>query len=82
MEKGNGKVLFALLAGAAVGTAMGLLFAPNSGKDTRKQVSESFKDLNEKLTKETEQITQKAKELLNKSEETLNKVKAKAKEAV
>ena len=81
MDKGNGKVVLALLTGAAVGAALGLLFAPNTGKETRKQLNDSINDLSDKLSKETEEITKKAKELIDKSEETLNKVKSKAKEA-
>lgn len=38
-KKGNfGKFLMAALIGGAVGTALGLIFAPKSGKETRNAI--------------------------------------------
>ncbi|GAB2773099.1 YtxH domain-containing protein [Salinimicrobium soli] len=35
-----GKILLGILSGAAAGAALGMLFAPKKGKETRKQIAE------------------------------------------
>jgi gas vesicle protein len=41
----NSKVLAALLAGIAAGAAIGLLFAPEKGTDTRDKLNDSLRNL-------------------------------------
>lgn len=48
----NTKVVVALLAGLAAGAALGILFAPDSGDETRDRLSESLKKLGDSI-KET-----------------------------
>ncbi|MDB5285992.1 MAG: hypothetical protein JWR05_941, partial [Mucilaginibacter sp.] len=48
----NTKVIVALLAGMAAGAALGILFAPESGTETRDKLSESLKNLGDSI-KET-----------------------------
>lgn len=45
----NSKVLIGLLAGLAAGAALGLLFAPEKGADTRDRLSQSLKDLGDSI---------------------------------
>jgi gas vesicle protein len=52
MENTNtsAKVIVALLAGAAIGGALGILFAPAKGSETRKKISGETDDLTKLLT--------------------------------
>ena len=47
--KPRSSFLTGLLAGAAVGGALALLFAPQSGKETREKIKQRFKDLEDQL---------------------------------
>ncbi|EHQ28008.1 YtxH domain-containing protein [Mucilaginibacter paludis] len=48
----NSKVVIALLAGLAAGAALGILFAPDAGTETRDKLTESLKNLGDSI-KET-----------------------------
>lgn len=74
----NGKVLAALLMGAAIGGVLGVLFAPEKGTDTRNKLmgkaddlshtlKKKFNDLIEESQHELEQANNKAKEIAEKS---------------
>ena len=53
----NAKVVAALLAGLAAGAALGILFAPDKGSETREKLNDSLKDLSDALKERTsEQI--------------------------
>ncbi len=45
----NSKTVFALIAGLAAGAALGVLFAPERGADTREKLNDSLKDLGEAI---------------------------------
>lgn len=52
MEKSNnnsGKIIGALLVGAAIGGVLGILFAPNKGSVTRKKLFSKGEELKETL---------------------------------
>ena len=45
----NSKVVVALLAGLAAGAALGLLFAPEKGSETRDKLGQSLKDFGDSI---------------------------------
>jgi len=45
----NSKVLVGLLVGLAAGAALGMLFAPEKGSETRDRLSQSLKDLGDSI---------------------------------
>lgn len=46
---GSGKVLASVLAGAAAGAVLGILFAPDKGAETRRKLAERGADLTDNL---------------------------------
>lgn len=60
----NGKLFLALIAGAAAGAALGVLFAQESGAETRKKVSNTVDDLTETLTRKGKEVIKDIKDTL------------------
>ncbi|MEY3677924.1 MAG: hypothetical protein RI924_65 [Bacteroidota bacterium] len=79
----NSKIVVALLAGVAVGAALGILFAPDSGSETRDKLSRSLKDLGERiqdlasdgmedLSETAEKVSNTVKSKIKKTQDTFN----------
>jgi len=77
--QGKGCGVGKFLAGAAVGVGLGILFAPKSGKETRKELKQKLDELVEKVknidSKEVKKKIEKKIEELKKEIEDLDKEK-------
>lgn len=61
MSKNTGTVLIALLTGVALGTAAGILFAPDKGEKTRGKIKDGYGDSKKQLQDKYDSLYEKVK---------------------
>lgn len=64
-DNNTGKLAW-FFAGAAIGAAIALLYAPESGEDTRRRIGRKFDEHRDKLTESGRDVLDRGKELLEK----------------
>ena len=72
--KDNSKIVVALLAGLAAGAALGILFAPGKGDETRDKLSESLKNLGDSIR---ETAANEINNLVNMKDKIVDNIKTK-----
>lgn len=71
MSTKNGNSILALLAGAAIGVGLGILFAPDKGSKTREKIKDGFDDLKEDAKSKWDSIEDETKEKFSKTKDDL-----------
>ncbi|ATA73490.1 MULTISPECIES: YtxH domain-containing protein [Capnocytophaga] len=78
----TGNVLLALVTGVAIGAGVGILFAPDKGKNTRKKIKDSVDETTHKLKEKIDHLTQEVKlkttEIKGSLEENMDRVLSKS----
>lgn len=64
------------MAGIGIGAAIALLFAPQSGEETRKQIAEKAQDGKDYVTAKSREIRKQAEDLVDQGKDLVNKQKA------
>ena len=75
----SGKVLLGVLAGVAIGAALGILFAPDKGWNTRKKISKKGEDLVEDLRDKFDEFLDGISTKVDKVEEEVSDISEKSK---
>lgn len=78
----NQKVMIGLFAGVAIGAALGILFAPDKGSETRKKIKDRSNDYKQNLTDKYGQIVDAATEKMEGVKSKFNEFTGKAEKAV
>ena len=71
-----------LIIGGLAGIAVGILYAPKSGKETRQQIADSTEELLNKAKMQYEEALKKITELAESKKESYQETKARLKKAV
>ena len=82
MSDNTGNTIIALITGAIVGAGIGILYAPQSGKETRKQIKDEALKAKDKLSEEydylTDQVSEFAEDAKEKFEDNIQSLFKKA----
>ena len=69
-ESNFGKFMLGIIGGAAVGAALGILFAPAKGTVTRRRIATKTRDLKDEFTNRLEELVESAEEIIDEIKET------------
>jgi gas vesicle protein len=67
------KVFFSFLTGAAIGAGLALLFAPQTGEETRRQIKDFSEKMGNEVKNGVETASEKAKAFVDGAKDTFKK---------
>ena len=82
MADQKGEKFVWLLAGVGLGAGLALLFAPQSGRETRRQLVRMAEDSRDRLTESGQDILDKGKQVMDKGKQVIERGKAVVDEAL
>ena len=82
MSEGNDGLVKGLIIGGLIGAAIGILYAPKSGKETREDIARKTDDLVAKAKEEYEKAIAKSKLIYESAVKNLEELELSAKERV
>jgi gas vesicle protein len=82
MSESNGDLLKGLIVGGLIGAALGILYAPKSGKETREDIAHKTEELLNKAKEEYEKAVEKSKLAYESATKRLQELELSAKEKV
>ena len=71
MSSSKGNSILALLAGAAVGLGLGVLFAPDKGSKTREKIKDGYDDLKDQAKSKLNTLENETKEKFSKTKKDI-----------
>lgn len=71
MSNSKGNSILALLAGAAVGIGLGVLFAPDKGSKTREKIKEGYDELKNQTKSKLNNLENETKEKFSKTKKDI-----------
>ena len=71
MSSKTNSSIIALLAGAAIGAGLGILFAPDKGSKTREKIKGNFDDLKDQAKEKWETLEEDTKEKFSRTKDDL-----------
>jgi gas vesicle protein len=71
MSSKTSSSIIALLAGAAIGAGLGILFAPDKGSKTREKIKDGFDDLKNQAKTKWSDLEEETKEKFSKTKDEL-----------
>jgi gas vesicle protein len=79
---GIGTFMVGMLCGAAIGAAMGLMFAPKAGAEMRQQLADGTDRLRRRASEQADRLRQRATDAYSGAAQTINDVVARGREAL